>query len=148
MAAGRQRPGMALAAGGIVRPEHPSTSTSLSKLSHTLEFLAAQIAPGHHFVTPSMEMSGRRQPTGTRRYLLNQLPPYGRKQVVLEPPPQTLLRSFDGLFKTPREARQKMSPQSESCSRLSGAQRRGTLHCRTEQSPLLLQQLPQGTGRG
>lgn len=46
-----------------MRPEHPSTSTSVPYLSALPESAAAQSAPVHHAAP-----SGGKQPTGARRY--------------------------------------------------------------------------------
>lgn len=97
---------MALAAGDNMRPEHPSTSTSVSKLSSQPRILSCPTC------SCSSLSSGRKQPRGPEGvYSTDHLPRGGERWVPGPPAPTSALpRPFDGLFKAPRETRWKTEP--------------------------------------
>lgn len=109
MAAGRKRPGMALAAGGLCEARTPFHLHIRVQTQFTPQ---KPRPPSRHSVVRSVEISSRKEPLGTGRYLLNRPPPKGRRLWVLGPPPLTSAhpKSFDGLFGASREARWKTEP--------------------------------------
>lgn len=106
--------------------------------------------PPHRLLYVFLSLSGRKQPMGTRRYLLQLTTSLGRRPVGARTPPLTsaLPRSCDGLSEAPREVRWKTEPESEGCSWFSGVQERDALCLWINQSTSFSQHLRHKTGRG
>lgn len=95
-----------------VRPEHPSTSTSVAKRSSQPRSLGRLNGACTSFCRPRCADLTRETARGHQKVPAQLTPPKGRRLWAPGPPPPTSAhpRSSDGLFRAPREAIWKTEP--------------------------------------
>ena len=140
----RKRPGMALAARDKARPEHPSTSTSVSKLSSQPRILSCPSAPVHH--CPQVGNSH-----GNQKESAQLTPSPGEENGDFQDPQhqQALFRGPLMAAQSPqRDQTENWAPASEARSWFSGIQDCEVLCSWINQSTAFSQHLHHKTGRG
>ena len=140
----RKRPGMALAARDKARPEHPSTSTSVSKLSSQPRILSCPSAPVHH--CPQVGNSH-----GNQKESAQLTPSPGEENGGFQDPQhqQALFRGPLMAAQSPqRDQTENWAPASEARSWFSGIQDCEVLCSWINQSTAFSQHLHHKTGRG